>query len=645
MPVTLFMDLNDYITIATHRKRWLKGGFDFIIAAYLVILWQLAIEGVPMLKKIFLPTILAILAYGFWISPDFKEIAAGVAIFLFGMLFLEEGFKAFTGGMLEKLLQKTTDKTWKSLCFGIVSTTIMQSSSLVSVITISFISAGLVTLVAGIGIIFGANIGTTTGAWLVAAFGLKVKISAYAMPMLVFGIVLAFQKSKYVKGIGSVLAGLGFLFLGIHYMKEGFEAFKGSFDLASLAVPGYAGLFLFAGIGAAATVVMQSSHATLVLILTALAAGQITYENSLALAIGANVGTTITAIIGSLSANIQGKRLAGAHLIFNVVTGVIAIVFIGQFVWAVDVISSRVGIAVDNYTMKLAVFHTLFNITGVLVMVPLITRLADGLVQYLPEKSTDSVEPKFLSDATIEFPDTVLHATKKEVWHLFDCAFELMAHGMNLRRTQILESPDLEATIDADREIIEFDMDDLYESKVKVLYSAIIEFISRAQANIPSVFSEELYRLRNAASEIVECVKHIKHLRKNTTKYMVSDNEHIRNEYNALRFRVANILREIYRHRDEGENSLAILELDELKAEEAAAHQVLNESITELLNNNQITPLMATSLMNDFYYSDETANNLVDIGQALLASHTDLVAEAAQEVVLDEDEIERIAAS
>lgn len=145
-----------------------------------------------MLKKIFLPSILLILAYGFWVSPDFKEIAAGVAIFLFGMLFLEDGFKAFTGGVLEKLLQKTTDKTWKSLLFGVVSTTVMQSSSLVSVITISFISAGLVTLVAGIGIIFGANIGTTTGAWLVAAFGLKVKISAYAMPMLVSGIVLAF---------------------------------------------------------------------------------------------------------------------------------------------------------------------------------------------------------------------------------------------------------------------------------------------------------------------------------------------------------------------------------------------------------------------------------------------------------------------
>ena len=459
-----------------------------------------------MLKRIILPTILLILAYGFWISPDFKEIAAGVAIFLFGMLFLEEGFKAFTGGLLEKLLQKTTDKTWKTLSFGIVTTTIMQSSSLVSVIAISFISAGMISLVAGIGIIFGANIGTTTGAWLVAAFGLKVKISAYAMPMLVFGIVLSFQQSKYLKGIGSVLAGLGFLFLGIHYMKEGFEAFKGSFDLASFAVGGYLGLFIFAGIGAAATVVMQSSHATLVLILTALAAGQVTYENGLALAIGANVGTTITAIIGSLSANIEGKRLAGAHLIFNTVTGVIAIVFISQFVWAVNEFSSMVGIAEDNYTMKLAVFHTFFNVVGVIVMVPLIQRLAGFLFRYFPDKALDFADAK-----PHDFPDTVLLSVKKEVWHLFDAAFELMAHGMNLHRTQILKSDDLEKTINDDRVIIEFDLDDLYERKVKVLYSSIIEFISRAQANIPSVFSEELYRLRNAAAEIVECVN----LRKN----------------------------------------------------------------------------------------------------------------------------------
>ncbi len=595
-----------------------------------------------MLKKILLPSILLILAYGFWISPDFKEIAAGVAIFLFGMLFLEEGFKAFTGGVLEKLLQKTTDKTWKSLLFGVVSTTIMQSSSLVSVITISFISAGLVTLVAGIGIIFGANIGTTTGAWLVAAFGLKVKISAYAMPMLVFGIVLSFQKSRYLKGIGSVLAGLGFLFLGIHYMKEGFDAFKDSFDLAALAVPGYPGLFLFAAIGATATVVMQSSHATLVLILTALAAGQITYENGLALAIGANVGTTITAIIGSLSANVQGKRLAGAHLIFNVVTGVIAIAFISQFVWAVEGISNWVGIAADNYTVKLAVFHTLFNVTGVIVMVPLIQRLADYLFKYFPERELAVAEPRYLNDAAFEFPETVLKSVKMEVWHLFDSAFELIAHGMNLHRTQILESDDLMKTLEEDREVHDFDMDQLYETKVKILYSAIVEFISRSQSEIPSMYAEEMFRLRNAAAEIVENVKHIKHLRKNATRYLVSENEHIRAEYNRLRFQIAMLLREIYRVREEEDydHALAIKDLKKIKKEVRIKHGELNEHISDVLRDKRITATMATSLLNDFNYVDGTLKGLYDCAKVLLSSHDELIADAAEEISLDDTEME-----
>lgn len=521
----------------------------------------------------------------------------------------------------------------------------MQSSSLVSVITISFISAGLITLIGGIGIIFGANIGTTTGAWLIAGFGLKVKISAYAMPMLVFGIILNFQQSKHLKGIGSVLAGLGFLFLGIHYMKEGFEAFKDSFDLAAFAMEGYAGLFLFAGIGTLATVVMQSSHATLVLILTALAAQQITYENALALAIGANIGTTITAIIGSLSANVDGKRLAGAHLIFNVTTGVIAIVFINQFVVAVDAISQTAGIPEDDYTLKLSVFHTLFNLVGVLVMVPFINKLAGFLCKFFPEPAADIEEPRYLSDAAIDFPDTVVEALRKETWHLFDTAFELMSHGMNLHRTQILKSDDLQQTIDQDREIIEFDLDDQYERKVKILYSAIIDFISRSQARLPNEFSESLYRFRQAASDIVKCVKEIKHLRKNLSVYMVSKNEHIRSEYNKLRYELSTILREIYRLRETDTTEFESLGLDTFKLEIEQNKTLLNENLGRLLSQRRITPLMATSLLNDSNYAENTCWHLLNSAQAMFASHDVLTAEAEEEVMLDDDEIKELTTS
>ncbi len=226
-----------------------------------------------MMKKLILPVILLILLLGFWASSDFQEIAAGVAIFLFGMLMMEDGFKQFSGGVLENVLAKTTDTMPKALAFGFVTTTILQSSSLVSVITISFLSAGLIPLVTGVVIVFGADLGTTTGTWLVAGFGLKVNISAFALPMLAISIVLVFQKSKYLRGAGYILAGLGFLFLGIHHMKEGFAAFNDQFDLNQFAMTGFLGLLVYTLIGTAATVVMQSSHATMVLTITALAAG------------------------------------------------------------------------------------------------------------------------------------------------------------------------------------------------------------------------------------------------------------------------------------------------------------------------------------------------------------------------------------
>jgi len=139
-------------------------------------------------KKILLFFILLFLGYGFWQNSNFKQISAGVAIFLFGMLALEDGFQRLSGGMLERFLRASTNKLWKSFSFGLVVTSLMQTSSLVSVLTISFLSAGLIELSAGIGIVFGANIGTTATAWLLAGLGLKVKLSAYSMPMMVFGI-------------------------------------------------------------------------------------------------------------------------------------------------------------------------------------------------------------------------------------------------------------------------------------------------------------------------------------------------------------------------------------------------------------------------------------------------------------------------
>jgi phosphate:Na+ symporter len=182
-------------------------------------------------------------------------------------------------------------------------------------------------------------------------------------------------------------------------------------------------------------------------------------------------------------------------------------------------------------------------------------------------------------------------------------------------------------------------MDELYESKVKVLYAAIVEFISRSQSEIPSMYAEEMFRLRTAAAEIVENVKHVKHLRKNATRYLVSDNEHIRAEYNRLRYQIAMLLREIYRVREEEgyDHELAVRDLKTMKKEVRVKHGEMNEHISAVLRDEHITPIMATSLLNDFNYVDGTLKGLYDCAKALLSSHAELVADAAEEINLDDD--------
>jgi len=572
-----------------------------------------------MFNRLILPVVFTALAYGLWTSSTFKDIASGVAVFLFGMLCMEEGFKAFSGGTLEGILRRSTDRVWKSLGFGIVTTTLMQSSSLVSVITISFLSAGLIGLAQGIGIIFGANLGTTTGAWLVAGFGLKVKISAYAMPMLIFGVLMLLREARTSKGIGWILVGLGFLFLGIHFMKEGFAGFSDTLDLTRYAMTGVLGLLVFSLFGMIATVVMQSSHATMVLIITALGAGQITYENALALAVGANVGTTITAILGALGAPVEGKRLAAAHLVFNVGTGMIALVFMRSFVWMVDVLSAAVGIPADDHTLKLAVFHTVFNLVGVLLFTPFIDRMAALLERVLKGKAVTRDKPHFLSATALEFPEVALTALRRETLHLFDNAFTIIAHGMNLKRAEVVSDHDLHTLLEPRAELIPLDLDRQYELVIKDIYSANIEFFTKATAKpMTEALAERFKHVLQANLDLIAAIKATKHLRKNLVLYVRSPNPHIRREYNRLRINVGEMLRDLAVLRSDDEAAVTQLSLDALKVHLADARRYGLQAAESLIRDALITPQMATSLMNDSAYANELMTHLVAMAEALV---------------------------
>ncbi|HEY8096684.1 MAG TPA: Na/Pi symporter [Methylobacter sp.] len=595
------------------------------------------------MHKALLLIVIPLLSYGFWLSEEFKGIAAGVSIFLFGMLSLEQGFKAFTGGVLERILQKTTDTSWKSFGFGFMSATLMQSSGLVSVITISFLSAGLLDLVAGIGIIFGSNLGTTTGAWLIAGLGLKVNIATYAMPLLVFGVLCIFQNGKQLKGIGYILTGLGFLLLGIHYMKESFEYFESTINLAEYAMPGVKGLLVYTALGIIATIIMQSSHATMLLTITAVSVHQITYDNALALVIGANIGTTVTAIIASFGANIQGKRLAGAHLLINLCTGIFVLLFIKQFGIAVDIISKNLGIAVSDNAMKLATFHSLFNLAGIILFFPLINQQVTLLERILIEKRPGIFKPKYLDLSAMDFPETVVESVRLESIHLYENAIHIIMHTFGLHRHDLQNDVSLQQLIEQNDQPIEYDIDASYEKRIKGLYSAIIAFISQAGFTWEMTQSAKLSWLREANKHLVEAIKDTKHLQKNWIRFRTSANQAAINEYKKIAYQIVFHIQQIenFRHEIEG-NELPLLSLDALKATIKDDDMLMNRAIETLIRERKITPETGSSLINDSSYMRSIKKNLLKAAETLFLHGSTGNAGVEQQLSLNETEINAV---
>ncbi|MEA3490668.1 MAG: Na/Pi symporter [Campylobacterota bacterium] len=577
------------------------------------------------------------------LSPDISTILGGVALFLIGMEYMEGGFKSFSGGILEKVLEKFTNTTPKAITTGFFTTSIVQSSSLISIIIISFLSAELISLTSAVGVVFGSNIGTTTTAWLVSTFGLKIKISIYAMPMIVIGISIPMLlKESSWRGVASILIGLGIIFLGIGYMKEGFETLKEGIDLAQYAMSGYAGIFTYVLVGSIATIVIQSSSATMAIIITALATGQIDYANALALAIGANLGTTVTAALASLKSNENGKRLAVAHFIFNITTGVIAIVFIYQLADLVDYLSMIVGIGDKDYTLKLAMFHTIFNVIGVLVVSPFITVLVKFLnTIFIPPKANKG-KSKYLDDSVLALPSTALSAIIMETKHLYENAFDIITRGLNLKKKSIISSMSLDDAVKDLYTSSSIDIDDFYNYWIKGLYGEIIDFSTKAQANMAPEYIEELYKLKLANRDIVEAIKGTKHLQKNLLKYTSGKNRYIKEQYNDIRRGLAELLRSINTISMTDEEDVIMLLLSKAKIHVQRYDVVTNGTLDRLIRKGLITNQMATSMMNDSDYAYRISKNIIAMAEVLFIDIGSDLKKLHDEMGISDEEVEAI---
>lgn len=560
------------------------------------------------------------LAGSFWYSSAWLQLCYGLALFLFGMQCIEEGLHSAAGGTLERLMTKSTATPIKSFLFGVGSTFVLQSSTLVSLLTIAFLGTGMITLAGGIAIIFGTNLGATTGIWLLALAGQSVSLSPVAIPMLVFGILIGFFGGQ-TKAIGRILVGVALIFMGIDAIKSGFGAFGGQLDFASLDFSPTLEVLTFAGIGFLLTCVLQSSHATLILTLTALASGQITITQAFAVAVGSNIGSSATtAIMGMISSERAGQRLALVHLFFNGVTALLTFVLWVPMTVIVDSISQWANFSV---LIQLALFHTLFNVFGVVVFWRGQRQLAQFLTKILPDKpntkllpdGSEAVMPRHLDPNALMSVDIALRALSKEIHHLANLSMEVMCHAIYVSNDDFyqyntkpaLPTPPLESNVQT-----------LYEWQIKPLYGEILDFVSKMDVDESDTRQDELTVVHLVAFTLLGMVKDAKHLQKNMANFLAADENNdailnISREYQRLREHLLVSLQAILKARQITPNTAEWTEHITNTTHHAESLEELRHQVFDRLRQERFDAEHASSLMNDISYVIRIEQGVVEL--------------------------------
>jgi phosphate:Na+ symporter len=370
---------------------------------------------------------------------QFWMFLAGLGIFLFGIYLLEESIEKLSGKAFKRLIRSYTSNRFRSIGSGVFATAILQSSSAVSLMALAFVSAGVIGMSQAVGVIIGSSLGTTITSWLVATVGFKVNIEAIALPFVGLGGLglIFFGKNTRYTHISRLLVGFGFLFMGLDYMKESVELISTQFDPSSLR--GF-GSWAFILAGLILTAIIQSSSATIAIVLSALYGDLLTFNQAAAMVIGANVGTTITVILGAIGGNIQKKRVAASHLGFKVITAVIA--------WILLPVLGYISLTVFHFEnepiLALALFHTLFNVVGITLFAPFIDLYVKAIERVVKVKPTNIERHVQKLDA--EVPEGAVGAFGIELERLFRLVmhYNLGVWNVDANLIQSLEPEDIE---------------------------------------------------------------------------------------------------------------------------------------------------------------------------------------------------------
>ncbi|MCK6617749.1 MAG: Na/Pi symporter [Cyclobacteriaceae bacterium] len=501
------------------------------------------------------------------------ELLAGIGIFLFGMFQLEDSLRQLSGGTFRKLIRRFTSNWFRSVLSGTVATAVLQSSSAVSLMVLAFAGAGILGMESAIGIVFGSNLGTTLTSWIVASVGFKLKIEMLALPFIGLGGLglIVFGKSTRATNISKFLVGFGFLFMGLDYMKTSIDGLAQSYDLSKLSnYPGAA----FILIGLVLTILVQSSSAAMAIILSSIYSGVITFPLAAYMVIGTNIGTTVTIIIGSLGSQTIKKQIALSHLLFNVITALLAILL---FPLLINFIQEIIHLENDPVT-GIALFHTLFNLIGVIFFLPWVGRFTKLVVRLVPEKKMTLT--KCLHTLKPDIPEAGIAALKIEIRHL---VIEVIRYHLRLLKLTRREPFQSFLKKEDNTRFAESSLDDLYQG-IKLLEAEIYTFASGLQMHeLHDTEARELNKLLHATRNAVASAKIIKDIQHNLQEAESSGNEEVEKLYKFLKDKWAAVHEEfisLLQEKDTGTSIGAIHNLTgKNKEEDIAFTQILTSAI------------------------------------------------------------------
>ena len=354
---------------------------------------------------------------------DFLKLLGSLALFLYGMKIMSEGLQKFAGDRLRRILTAMTTNRVTGVLTGVLITALIQSSSATTVMVVSFVNAGLLSLSQSIGVIMGANIGTTVTAWIISALGFKVDMAAMSLPLLAIGVPLLFSGKSNRKYIGEFIFGFSFLFMGLSMLKANAPDLGQNPEMLSFVQNytdmGFASVILFVIIGTVLTMIVQASAATMAITLIMCANGWISFELGAALVLGENIGTTITANLAALTGNVPAKRAALAHLVFNVfgVSWVLCLFkpFTMAISWFVTDVMQSTDPAVA-VSFKLSAFHTAFNICNVLLLIWFVKLIEKTVCKIIPQKEQEEeYRLRFITGGLLSTSELSIMQARKEI--------------------------------------------------------------------------------------------------------------------------------------------------------------------------------------------------------------------------------------